>query len=500
MCYNHFGEMSMDKVYACIDLKSFYASVECCERGLDPLKTNLVVADISRTEKTICLAVTPSLKQYGLSGRSRLFEVVEKVRKLNLERKRKIQGPFQGTSYDDTELRNHENFQLGYIVAPPRMKLYIEYSTNIYGIYQKFISPDDMYVYSIDEVFFDLTHYLKLYACSAKELVTKMILQVYKETGITATAGVGTNLYLAKVAMDIVAKREEANEQGVRIAELDEMEYRKRLWSHQPLTDFWRIGSGISKKLEKYHLNTMGDIAFFSLFHENVLFRLFGVNAELLIDHAWGWESCTLADIKNYKPNHTSLSSSQVLKEPYNSFKTRLIVKEMMELLTLDMVSKHYLSNQIVLTIEYDSMNFSRESFPSCSVSQDYYGRSVPKHAHGTVHLDFPTSSFKIMKEAILKLYDKIINPDFLCRRVHICVCDLILEGSCEKSFEQLNFFTNSYLDEVKKQEVEKENKVQKTILEIKQKYGKNAIFKGMNLQEGATTIERNRQIGGHRE
>ncbi len=498
----------MNRCYMCIDLKSFYASVECVERKLDPLTTNLVVADYSRTEKTICLAVTPSLKQYGLSGRSRLYEVVEKVKELNKERKTKINKEFIGKSSNDIELKNNDLLELDFIIAPPRMKYYVDYSTKIYSIYLKYISSEDIFVYSIDEVFCDVTNYLNMYKMSAKELATKIISDVYESTGITATAGIGTNLYLAKVAMDIEAKHSEPNSFGVRIAEFDEIEYRNKLWNHEPLTDFWRIGRGISKKLIENGMKTMGDIARCSIDNENLLFRLFGVNAELLIDHAWGWEPCTIDDIKKYKPKSNSLSSGQVLYEPYDYKKARLIVSEMVELLTLSMVEKHYVTNQLFLTVGYDISNLTNKRIASTyngEICSDYYGRKVPKPAHGSVKLDHYNSSTKVISKEFLKLFDKIINPFLLVRRINIAVCNLLNEDCVSKKKEiyQFNLFSDMEEDnENKKRELldEKiENKIQRAVIGIKRKYGKNAILKGMNLEEGGTTIARNNQIGGHK-
>ena len=480
----------MNKVYICIDLKSFYASVECVERHLNPLTTNLVVADASRTDKTICLAVTPSLKQYGLSGRSRLFEVVQKVREINRSR----QKPFLKKSYDDIELKEHSNYQLDYITAPPRMALYMKYSTNIYHIYLKYLSKEDIIVYSIDEIFADVTNYLKLYQCSPKELVTKILKEVYKETGITATAGIGTNLYLAKIAMDIVAKKKDPDEVGVRIAELNEMSYRKELWNHTPLTDFWRIGKGISKTLEKNHLYTMGDIARASLENENKLFQLFGINAELIIDHAWGWEPCEIKEIKKYKPISKSLSKGQVLFHPYPYEKAKIIVKEMLELLILEMVEKHYVTDQLVITIGYDKSNNEFQG----EIIEDFYGRKVPKYAHGTIRMEHHTSSTKIIQEKGKELFEKIINPDLTVRRVNLALCNLKQKEKVEKEivYEQLDLF-HPQVDDKKKEE--KENKIQNTILKLKEKYGNNSILIGTNLKEGATTIERNKQVGGHK-
>ena len=498
----------MNKCYMCIDLKSFYASVECVERKLDPLITNLVVADYSRTEKTICLAVTPSLKQYGLSGRSRLYEVVEKVKELNKERKSKINKDFIGKSSNDVELKNNDLLELDFIIAPPRMKYYVDYSTKIYSIYLKYLSSEDIFVYSIDEVFCDVTNYLNMYKMSAKELATKIISDVYENTGITATAGIGTNLYLAKVAMDIEAKHTEPNSFGVRIAEFDEIEYRNKLWNHEPLTDFWRVGKGTAKRLLENGMKTMGDIARCSIDNENLLFRLFGVNAELLIDHAWGWEPCTIDDIKKYKPRSNSLSSGQVLYEPYDYKKARLIVSEMVELLTLSMVEKHFVTNQLILTIGYDISNLTNKRIANTytgEICSDYYGRKVPKPAHGSIKLDHYNSSTKVISKEFLKLFDKIINPFLLVRRINIAVCNLLNEDCVSKKKEiyQFNLFSDMEEDnENKKKELldEKvENKIQRAIIGIKRKYGRNAILKGMNLEEGGTTIARNNQIGGHK-
>lgn len=498
----------MGKIYACIDLKSFYASVECVERKLNPLTTNLVVADNTRTDKTICLAVTPSLKQYGLSGRSRLYEVIQKVRDVNRQRKNKIKGNFIDKSYDDTDLKNNFNLELDYIVAPPRMKYYMNYSNRIYNVYLKYLAPEDIYVYSIDEVFMDITNYLNMYNMKPRDLVTRIIQDVYETTGITATGGIGTNMYLAKIAMDIVAKHVQANAQGVRIAGLDEITYRKKLWGHKPLTDFWRVGKGIAKKLEDNGLFTMGDVALYSIENENKLFKLFGVNAELLIDHAWGWEPCSINDVKKYKPATNSLSSGQVLHEPYNYKKTKLIVREMTELLTLDMVDKHYVTDQIVLTIGYDTSNLDDPKIMNeydGEIKKDFYGREVPKPAHGTIRLDHQTSSTKIIMEAVIKLYDKIINPILLTRRINIAVCNLINEDKLKNKtiYQQFDIFSNieeeSRIKERELEDEKTERQIQRTILNIKSKYGKNAILKGMNLSEGATTIERNEQVGGHK-
>ena len=492
-------------IYAAIDLKSFYASVECQERGLNPITTNLVVADSSRTEKTICLAVSPSLKAYGIPGRARLFEVLQKVKEVNIDRKRKAPNQtFTGSSYDDIALKKNPDLELSYIVAPPRMSHYMKCSTNIYNVYLKWFSPEDIYVYSIDEVFIDITHYLKAYNMKARELITKVIQDVYETTGITATAGIGTNLYLCKVAMDIVAKHVEPNRNGVRIAGLDEMTYRKLLWDHRPITDFWRVGKGYAKKLEEHRIYTMGDIARVSIQNEELLYKLFGINAELLIDHAWGWEPVTIKQIKAYKPTTNSISSGQVLHCPYNYEQTKLIVKEMTELLTLDLVEKNLVTNQIVLTVGYDIENlidpYISNSYKG-AITIDRYGRKIPKHAHGTINLDHKTASTKIIMEATMKLYEKIMNKQLLVRRINITANNVVDEETAkkEKPFEQIDLFTN-YQEKVEKTQEEKtEKELQKAMIDIKKRYGKNAILKGMNLQEGGTTIERNGQIGGHK-
>lgn len=493
-------------IYVSIDLKSFYASVECQERGLNPITTNLVVADISRTEKTICLAVSPSLKSYGIPGRARLFEVIQKVKEVNIERKRKAPNQtFTGSSYDNTAILKNPDLELSYIIAPPRMGFYMKYSTNIYNIYLKWFSSDDIYVYSIDEVFIDVTHYLKTYHMTARELVTHVIQDVYKNTGITATAGIGTNLYLCKIAMDIVAKHVEPNKNGVRIAGLDEMTYRKLLWNHRPLTDFWRVGSGYAKKLEAHGIYTMGDVARTSIQNEELLYKLFGINAELLIDHAWGWEPVNIKQIKEYKPENNSISSGQVLHCPYDYEKTKLIIKEMTELLTLDLVKKNLVTNQIVLTVGYDIENLTDPFIKNLykgEITTDRYGRKIPKHAHGTINLDHKTSSTKIIMDAIMKLYERIINKQLLVRRINITVNNVVDEFTekNKKTYEQIDLFTDYQQKAEKLQKEKMEKELQKAMIGIKNKYGKNAIIKGMNLQDGGTTIDRNKQIGGHME
>lgn len=501
----------MNRTYIAIDLKSFYASVECIERGLDPLTTNLVVADNSRTEKTICLAVTPSLKSYGVSGRPRLFEVVQRVREINATRLYNLRKrEFSGSSYNKKELDDDLNLKLDYIVAPPRMSFYMEYSTRIYNIYLKYIAPEDIHVYSIDEVFIDVTSYLNTYGLSAKELVQKIILDVLHETGITATAGIGTNLYLAKIAMDVVAKHIPADEHGVRIAELDEISYRKQLWDHRPLTDFWRIGRGYTKKLESVGLYTMGDIARCSLgkesdyYNEDLLRRMFGKNTELLIDHAWGWEPVTIADIKAYKPESNSIGSGQVLHCGTDYDKTKIIVREMTEMLVLDLVSKNLVTDQIVLSIGYDRENLIdpvRMRNYKGEYSIDQYGRKIPKHAHGTVNLDSYTSSTGVIVKAVLDLFNRIVDENLLVRRINMSANHVINEKEAKQDrYEQLNLFDMiTEKENVDQEQLKKEKDIQKAVLDIKKKFGKNAILKGMSLQEGATAIDRNNQIGGHK-
>lgn len=504
-----------EHTYIAIDLKSFYASVECVKRNLNPLTTNLVVADAERTEKTICLAVSPSLKAYGIPGRARLFEVVQRVREVNAERKNRTPGrQFTGASCFAPELREHPELEVSYIVAPPRMALYMEYSTTIYHTYLKYIAPEDMHVYSIDEVFMDVTGYLDTYQMTAKELASRIIQDVFEVTGITAAAGIGTNLYLCKVAMDIVAKHVTPDEKGVRIAQLDEMSYRRLLWGHRPLTDFWRVGRGYQKKLEAAGLFTMGDIARCSLggdrdyYNEELLYKMFGINAELLIDHAWGWEPVTMDLIKAYKPENSSIGSGQVLQCPYDFARAKLIVKEMTDLLVLDLVEKKLTADQMVLTIGYDIDNLANPEIRNRykgEVTVDHYGRKVPKHAHGTINLSRRTSSTQIIMDAVMELYDRIVDPDLLVRRVTVAANHVTDETEVPEadSFEQMDLFTDYEAREKERKEQEeklaRERKLQEAMLSVKKKYGKNAMLKGMNLQEGAMTIERNRQIGGHK-
>lgn len=505
----------MSKMYIAIDLKSFYASVECMERGLDPITTNLVVADASRTEKTICLAVSPSLKTYGISGRARLFEVVQTVKEANVRRKNKAPNrKLTGSSYIDTELKANPSLAIDYITACPQMARYIDISTKIYNIYLKYIAPEDIHVYSIDEVFIDATSYLKVNKLNPREFAKQIILDIFKTTGITATAGIGTNLYLCKVAMDIVAKHTKADEDGARIAQLDEMSYRRTLWEHEPLTDFWRIGRGYAKKLEAHGIYTMGDIARCSVgmpdkhLNEDLLYKLFGVNAELLIDHAWGWEPCTLTEVKAYKPETSSMGSGQVLPSPYSFEKAKLVVREMTDLLILDLTDKGLVTNQLVLTVGYDIDNLKtpelRKKYKG-ETTTDYYGRKVPKPAHGTQNLGRYTSSTKLALEAVTELFERIIDKNLLVRRINITANNVMDEASAEKEEipQQLDLFSNSADTETKrtneKAELEKERHRQQAIIKINKKFGKNSLIKGMNLKEGATTINRNKQIGGHK-
>ena len=560
-----------EHTYIAIDLKSFYASVECMDRGLDPLTTNLVVADASRTQKTICLAVSPSMKAFGIPGRPRLFEVVQRMKEVNRERSRRISASaekasgneaageslFSASSFSAPELAADPTLKADYITAVPRMAHYIEYSTRIYEIYLRFIAPEDIHVYSIDEVMMDVTKYLILYKKSAHELAMEMIRAVLKETGITATAGIGPNLYLCKIAMDIEAKHTAPDADGVRIAELDEMSYRRKLWGHRPITDFWRVGKGTAKKLARYGMFTMGDVARYSLKDEDLLYKLFGVNAELLIDHAWGWEPCTIDYIKAYKPENRSFSAGQVLQCPYDFEKARIVVLEMADAAALDLVEKRLTADQMVLTVVYDKDNLTdpaiREKYKG-PVKKDWYGRMAPKPAHGTVSLGRHTSSSRIITDAVLSLYDRIVDPDLLVRRIFLVTNHVIEEAETKKttvidgnpsafpdgknnreknqekesasgregsretsiaikpdngesgaagSWQQLDLFTDYEVLEAEKERekaaLEKERRLQEAMLEIRRKYGKNAILKGTSLQEGATMRDRNQSIGGHK-
>ena len=498
------------RTYIAIDLKSFYASVECVDRGLDPLTTNLVVADVSRTEKTICLAVSPSMKAYGIGGRARLFEVVQRVREVNYQRQCKTSTHrLTGKSVFDQELKAHPDWAVDYIAAPPQMAHYIEVSKKVNSVYQKYIAPEDIHVYSIDEVFMDVTNYLGTYKMTAHELAMTIIRDVLKQTGITATAGIGTNMYLCKVAMDIVAKKMPADKDGVRIAELDEMSYRRELWDYKPITKFWRVGNGIANKLAIYGIDTMGKLARLSEQNDEVLYQLFGVNAELLIDHAWGWEPCTIADVKAYRPETNSFSSGQVLQEPYSFDKARVVIQEMAEGVALDLVKKRLVTDQVVLTVGYDAESLTRPEISEKyhgEITANYYGKPVPKHAHGTQNFDKPTSSSRQLMEAAAALFDRLVNPDLLIRRLNLTVNRVVTEASLEvqnKEPQQLDLFTDYEVLEKQQREeqarLDKERRMQEVQLKIKQKYGKNAILRGLNFAEGATAKERNQQIGGHK-
>ncbi|MBP3767162.1 MAG: DNA methylase [Prevotella sp.] len=518
------------RTYIAIDLKSMYASVECVARGLDPLTTNLVVADVSRTEKTICLAVTPSLKAYGIGGRARLFEVVQRLREVNYDRlKKSPTGRLTGKSTSDTELKEHPDWAVDYIAAPPRMAHYIKVSSKIYGIYLKYIAPEDIHVYSIDEVFMDVTAYLASYQLTAHELAIKMIRDVLAQTGITATAGIGTNMYLCKVAMDIVAKKAPADKDGVRIAELDEMSYRQQLWDYRPLTKFWRVGKGIAEKLAVYGIDTMGKLARLSVENEDLLYRLFGKNAELLIDHAWGYEPCTMDLVKAYRPETNSLSNGQVLQEPYTFRKARVVVREMAEHMALQLVAKRLATAQVVLTVGYERLRVGEQSSgiresltnPDTAtkyhggITTDHYGRQVPQHAHGTANLPRQTSSTRLITDAVTKLFDTIVNKQLLVRRLNLTVNHVVSEASANQSrtslstggggaaWQELDLFTDyealARRQKAEKAALDKERRLQEAQLAIKQRFGKNAILRGLNFEEGATAKERNEQIGGHR-
>lgn len=508
--------MMGNKTYIAIDLKSFYASVECIERGLDPMKTNLVVADRERTEKTICLAVSPPLKSYGIPGRARLFEVVSKVKEANSIRRHKLDSlGFSGKSVDSVELLRNQRLEIDYIAAPPRMALYMDYSTRIYKVYLKYATPEDIHVYSIDEVFIDATPYLKTLGISGREFAKRIIKDVISSTGITATAGIGTNLYLAKVAMDIVAKHVAADGDGVRISELDEESYRRFLWSHKPITDFWRVGKGYERTLTSHGLYTMGDIARCSLggeesyYNEDLLYKLFGVNAELLIDHAWGYEPCTMADIKAYKPEFNSIGSGQVLHCPYEFEKARIVVREMADMLVLDLVEKGLATDSITLTVGYDIENLTDKKINSeysGEITTDYYGRRVPKHAHGTASLGKYSSSAKEILEAVDRLFLRIVDKKLLVRRINIVANKITSEDDIPSKVEraeQISVFDIEDDFEKKKADeaklLKKEKNKQMAIIDIKKKFGKNAILKGMNFEDGATAKDRNSQIGGHK-
>ena len=498
------------RTYIAIDLKSFYASVECVDRGLDPLTTNLVVADVSRTEKTICLAVSPSLKAYGIGGRARLFEVVQRMREVNYERQTKIPTHrLTGKSTSDTELKAHPDWAVDYIAAKPQMAHYIEISSRIYRIYLKYIAPEDIHVYSIDEVIMDVTPYLGTYKMTAHELTMKMIRDVLSQTGITATAGIGTNMYLCKVAMDIMAKKMPADKDGVRIAELDEMSYRRELWDYRPLTKFWRVGRGTAQKLAMYGIDTMGKLARMSVKNEELLYRLFGVNAELLIDHAWGWEPCTMEAVKAYRPETNSFSSGQVLQEPYSFKKARVVIQEMAEGMALNLVSKQLVTDQLVLTVGYDTESLTRPEISERYHGErttNYYGKTVPKHVHSTFNFESPTSSSRLIMDSATELYDRYVNPDLLIRRLNLTTNHVVSEASVatrQNAPQQLDLFTDyetlKKLKQERKAQLDKERRMQEAQLKIKKRFGKNAILRGLNFEDGATAKERNKQIGGHK-
>lgn len=493
----------MDRFYIAIDLKSFYASVECVERGRDPMKTNLVVADASRTDKTICLAVSPALKVWGIPGRPRLFEVIQAVRGINAFRRSKAPGrQFSGKSDDADALAQNPALELDFIAAPPRMARYMEFSTKIYEIYLKYVAPEDIHVYSVDEVFIDATPYLRTYRLTAEEFARKLVREVFDTTGITATAGIGTNLYLSKVAMDIVAKHTPADEFGARIASLDENRYRQQLWDHRPITDFWRVGRGYARQLEAHGLFTMGDVARCSLENEALLYKLFGVNAELLIDHAWGWEPCRIGDIKAYRPESQSMGAGQVLSCPYSFEKARIIVREMADALTLDLAEKGLVTDQMVLTVGYDRESLLdpqiRKSYTG-QITRDAYGREIPIHGHGSVNLGIWCASTRLITEKAVELYDRIANPNLLIRRVNLVANHITRVGEEPAPEQQLDLFSSQNDQEADYAALEREKRRQQAVLQIRRRYGKNAILKGMNFLDGATARERNRQIGGHK-
>ena len=495
----------MDKIYVAIDLKSFYASVECVERGLDPLDTNLVVADESRTEKTICLAVSPSLKSHGIAGRARLFEVIQRVEQLNAERRRNAPGHrLTGSTHVHSRIMADKTLGIEYIVASPQMAHYMKVSAQIYGIYLKYVAPEDIFAYSVDEVVIDATGYLRTYGVDGHGFARMLIQEVLAETGITATAGVGTNMYLCKVAMDIVAKHIPADKDGVRIAELDEQSYKERLWEHTPITDFWRVGGGTARRLETLGIYTMGDIARHSLDRYLIgqIYKLMGKNAELLIDHAWGIEPTTMAAVKAYKPQSNSISSGQVLQHATDCEHTRLIVWEMADMLSLDLVDKGLVTDQLVLTVGYDRESLADGMYEG-EVVTDYYGRKIPKHAHGTLRLGRHLSSTRKICDAAMELFDRIIDSSLLSRRIYLVACNVIREADIppNEAYEQLSLFDppSGESPDEKDKALEKERALQEAVLKIKHRFGKNSVLKGKNFTEGATAKDRNRQIGGHK-
>lgn len=498
--------MEKKKTYIAIDLKSFFASVECVARGLDPLTTNLVVADEKKTEKTICLAVTPSLKAYGISGRARLFDVVQRVKEVNYERKARLRGKgFCGSSYDDNELKNDPSLALDYIIAPPRMAAYRECSTKVVATYLKYVSIEDIFPYSIDEVFIDATHYLDTYKMNAHDFAALLIKDVLHTYGVTATAGIAENLYLCKVALDISAKHIPPDEDGVRIAELDMMKYRRTLWTHKDLTDFWMVGSATAKRLNKLGLFTMGDVARCSLYNEDRLYREFGKNAVYLIDQAWGWEPVDIPSIKAYRPESTSTSAGQVLTRPYTFDETRIILREMVDKLVLELVEADLTTDQIVLVVGYDIENLTdprRRADYSGEITVDYYGREVPKHARGTANMGRHTSSTKLIMDKTLELFDRIVDRSLLTRRLTVTANRLLAEKEARESSvaEQLSLFDDPRDIEKKDEDAKREKRRQRAVIDIKNRFGPNAIMKGTSYQDSATGLERNRSIGGHHE
>ena len=495
------------RTYIAIDLKSFYASVECVDRGLDPLDTNLVVADVSRTEKTICLAVTPTLKQYGIGGRARLFEVVQTLREVNYTRlSQSADGIFHGRSHSDSELQAHPDWEVDYIAAPPRMAHYIQMSARIYDIYLKYIAPEDIHIYSIDEVFMDVTAYLDSYRMTAHELAMTIIRDVLRQTGITATAGIGSNMYLCKVAMDIVAKKMPADRDGVRIAELDEQSYRRQLWDHRPLTSFWRVGRGIARRLKALGIETMGQLARRSLSDEDLLYKTFGVNAELLIDHAWGYEPCTIDLVKAYRPESNSFSNSQVLAEPYPFGKARIVALEMADNMALKLVAKGMVASQVVLSVDYDADNLQRAGQRNqlqLEVVSDFYGRQVPRGAHGSARLPLPTSSSRLISQAVAEIFDSVVNPDLLVRRLTVVAAHVVPESSVQAASRQLSLFDDAAAAQQEEQAaadaLDRERRLQQVQVQLRERFGNNAILKGLNFADGATAKQRNQQIGGHK-
>ena len=490
--------MPKPRTYLAIDLKSYYASAECAARGLDPLTTNLVVADASRTEKTICLAVSPSLKALGIPGRARLFEVVQKVKEANAARlraairsgaARRKEGKYclSDPSYDADALAKDPALEIAYLVAPPRMAYYEKVSRQVYGVYLRYIAPEDIVVYSIDEVFIDATPYLDHYKMTARELAKTMIREVLYTTGITATAGIGTNLYLAKLAMDITAKHAAPDQDGMRSAQLDEESFRDLLWDHRPLTDFWQVGPGTVRRLEHHGIHTMGELARASVQCEDLLYQEFGVNAEILIDHAWGLEPCGMKEINAYRPESSSLCEGQVLSSPYPYEKARIVVQEMVDSMVYQLTDKGLVTDGLTLDIGYDRENCDTGGYRG-PVHVDRYGRRLPKPAHGSTRLEAPSNLGSQLSEAVLKLFDQIANPKLTVRRLTLTANRVVKD----QGIFQTDFFTDT-------SKLEKEKSLQETLLDLKKKFGKNAVLKGTNYLEGATMRDRNGRIGGHK-